>query len=163
MTIQEVYAKWKHLNHLLSINPSFSSITSWKDELNYDLWQVVKTEATKESVTLLSDPLFWKTEAERLSELVTVLREQANSWRRIAEQHCRNEWFYSTLLDDCAESLGYEAYVADDGTVMEDPIRLKIPLLVANLTAERRAQSDMRKEAPCPPVSPPRKPRNSLT
>ena len=46
MTIHEVYEKWKHLDHLLSIDPSFSSMTSWKDELNHDLWQAVKAEAT---------------------------------------------------------------------------------------------------------------------
>ena len=60
MSIQHVYEKWKHLDHLLSIDPSFSSMTSWKDELNHDLWQAVKAEAEQEEIDLYSAFLAWR-------------------------------------------------------------------------------------------------------
>lgn len=50
MTIQEVYKKWKHLDVLLS-DPAWMNDEAekfWNVDLDYDLWQAVKAEATKE-------------------------------------------------------------------------------------------------------------------
>lgn len=56
-------------------------------------------------------------------------------WMDTAAQMARNADFYRWLLDECAKHLGPNAYIADDGTVMDEPLRLKIPELVAALTA----------------------------
>ena len=37
------------------------------------------------------------------------------------------------MLDQCAGSLGVEAFTADDGSIYDSPVRLKIPELVAAL------------------------------
>lgn len=49
----------------------------------------------------------------------------------------RNQDFYRDLLDKCAENLGplkTNAFICDDGSVSDSPIRIKIPALVAELT-----------------------------
>lgn len=56
-----------------------------------------------------------------------------DNWMETAAQEARNSAFYRDLLDQCAQVLGPEAYTADDGTVMEDPVRLKIPALMQKL------------------------------
>ena len=109
MTIHEVYEKWKHLDHLLSIDPSFSSMTSWKDELNHDLWQAVKTEAEKETVAVQTNPLYdasdeqhlyqaweeranhWQIEAERLTKLIVEYQsqlERIRTWTPVSARAC---------------------------------------------------------------------------
>ena len=61
-------------------------------------------------------------------------------WIDTAKQHCKNEMFYMGLLDKCAESIGKEAYIADDGVVHDSPLRLKIPELVAKLVGELKTK-----------------------
>jgi hypothetical protein len=58
------------------------------------------------------------------------------TWMSNAAQHHRNEEFYRGLLDKCAAELGPvrpKVFVCDDGTIAIDPLRLKIPELVAEL------------------------------
>jgi hypothetical protein len=57
------------------------------------------------------------------------------AWMETAAQMARNAEFYRSLLDECANHLGEAAYTADDGTVSAEPLRLKVPELVAELTA----------------------------
>lgn len=54
-------------------------------------------------------------------------------WMETGAQHARNEAFYRDLLDEVAKHLGPEVFVSDDGSVMEDPVRLKIPDMVGRL------------------------------
>jgi hypothetical protein len=54
-------------------------------------------------------------------------------WLETAAQFDRNANFYRYLLDECAISIGQEAYTADDGSIKDKPIRLKIPALVKQL------------------------------
>lgn len=61
-------------------------------------------------------------------------------WMESTMQMARNAAFYCSLLDQCAEHLGREAYTADDGTVMGEPVRLKIPELVAERCASGAPQ-----------------------
>ena len=56
-----------------------------------------------------------------------------DNWMETASQEARNAAFYRDLLDQCAQVLGPEAFTSDDGTVMEDPVRLKIPAMVEKL------------------------------
>ena len=56
-----------------------------------------------------------------------------DNWIETASQEARNAAFYRGLLDECAQVLGRDAYTADDGTVMQDPVRLKIPALVQKM------------------------------
>ena len=54
-------------------------------------------------------------------------------WMQSTAQMADNADFYRGLLDECARHLGESAYIADDGTVMDEPLRLKIPELVSAL------------------------------
>jgi hypothetical protein len=64
-----------------------------------------------------------------------VARLVAN-WMDTAAQNLRNTDFYRNLLVKCAENLGplkHKAYIQDDGGVVDSPLALKIPGLVAEL------------------------------
>lgn len=66
------------------------------------------------------------------------LREQlavAKAWEETAAQFARNADYYRGLLDQVAAHLGPEVYVADDGSVMDEPIRAKLPDMVAEMVA----------------------------
>jgi len=69
------------------------------------------------------------------------MNKNAEYWKSVAEQAMRNVEFYQGLLDDCARHLGVEAFTADDGSIMEEPVRLKIPELVQKLVLKKRKLS----------------------
>lgn len=77
---------------------------------------------------------------DQLKQLVT-LALQCQGWQEIAKQHCSNEQFYRELLDQTAAHLGPEVFIADDGSKMDEPIRLKIPELVKRLVDEMESTS----------------------
>ena len=61
---------------------------------------------------------------------------EAACWMDTAQQHAKNEAFYRDLLDQTAMALqNPDVYKSDDGSIQQDPIRLKIPELVAKLHA----------------------------
>lgn len=66
-------------------------------------------------------------------ELAAVFSDLLAQWIQTARQHAANELFYRELLETCAWSLGPEVFIADDGSVMEEPLLLKVPELVAKL------------------------------
>ncbi len=55
-------------------------------------------------------------------------------WMGEAARENGNVVFYRGLLDECAEHLGPDVYRSDDGSIQEDPIHLKIPELVKELS-----------------------------
>ena len=63
-------------------------------------------------------------------------------WMETAAMMSRNADFFRGLLDQCAAHLGQEAYTADDGSVWEEPVRLKIPELVVERCASGAPQID---------------------
>ncbi len=66
----------------------------------------------------------------RLAEAVA---RRIAAWMDTAAQAQRNADFYRGLVDECAKHLGPRAFTADDGTVLPDPVRLRVPELVAEL------------------------------
>ncbi len=71
--------------------------------------------------------------------LAEAFARRLAGWINTAAQHSRNEDFYRDLLDQCAEHLKPEAFIRDDGTTCDEPLRLKIPELVAKLAREYRS------------------------
>ena len=66
--------------------------------------------------------------------------EQANrerdGWIESAAMFHRNETYYRGLLEQIAETIGVAAYTADDGSVYDTPLCIKLPELVkARLSA----------------------------
>jgi len=75
--------------------------------------------------------------------LEDAIRER-DAWVETATQFSRNEEYYTGLLDKIAASLGSDAYTSDDGSVYEDPVRAKLPELIAHrLTALSSASGDV--------------------
>ena len=50
-----------------------------------------------------------------------------DGWEETAKWHSKNEDFYRNIVHEIGELLGPEVYVADDGSVMEDVLALKVP------------------------------------
>ena len=67
------------------------------------------------------------------SVLAEAVARRIAAWMETAAQMAQNADFYRGLLDECAKHLGEAAYTADDGTVMDEPLLLKVPELVAAL------------------------------
>ena len=85
--------------------------------------------------------------AKIIKELCTYApKPEIEGWIETASRHARNEEFYRGLLDLCAEAIGIEAYTADDDSITDSPVRLKIPGLVKKLTA-LRSPEEVRAEA----------------
>lgn len=64
----------------------------------------------------------------RLAEAVA---RRIAAWMDTAAQAQRNADFYRGLVDECAKHLGPRAFTADDGTVLPDPVLLRVPELVS--------------------------------
>jgi hypothetical protein len=63
-----------------------------------------------------------------------VLRDvmkKRDAWRETALQQGRNADYYCGLLDQIAETVGREAYVGEDGREQEEPVRAKLPAIIA--------------------------------
>ena len=68
--------------------------------------------------------------------LAEAVARRIAAWMDTAMQAERNAAFYRVVLDQCAANLGPlapRAYLADDGSITDAPLRLKIPELVAML------------------------------
>lgn len=52
-------------------------------------------------------------------------------WMQTAAQNQRNTDYYRGLLEQCGKIIGDRAYIADDGTKMEDVLCAKIPEIIA--------------------------------
>lgn len=95
----------------------------WMDEARQQAAQCWCDEETKDRVM---DPVLAEAVARRIA-----------AWMDTAMQFNRNEDFYRKLLDECADNLGVlrdQAFIQDDGGVVDSPLRLKIPGLVARLS-----------------------------
>ena len=71
----------------------------------------------------------------RLAEAVA---RRIAAWMDTAAQAQRNADFYRGLVDECAKHLGPRAFTADDGTVLPDPVLLRVPELVQKLVHGRK-------------------------
>jgi hypothetical protein len=71
-------------------------------------------------------------------ERVKGLENAEKYWTETAAQFARNVDFYRGLLDQTARHLGPSVFVSDDGSVQDEPIRLKIPELVQALEQSNR-------------------------
>lgn len=73
-----------------------------------------------------------------MSDTKTEMSEadlELSAWRETSEQNLRNAEFYRGICNEIAEALGEGAYTADDGSVYDSPLALKLPPLVRELTA----------------------------
>lgn len=62
----------------------------------------------------------------------------------IAMEFCRNMEYYRGLLDECAKHLGEAVYISDDGSRQDEPLRAKVPDLVATLSQLREENKGLR-------------------
>lgn len=84
-------------------------------------------EIAESSVNVILDPLYIPKQIRE--QLVAALA----SWIETAAMNQSDTYYYMGLLDQCAEHLGEDVYICDDGSRSESPLRAKIPELVKAL------------------------------
>ena len=70
------------------------------------------------------------------AELTTMTQER-DAWKNSAAEFCRNQQYYSGLIDQAAKHIGLSMYTADDQGVNEEPLRAKLPECVEAMTQDR--------------------------
>ena len=71
-----------------------------------------------------------------LEKKVEELELQAKGWENIAAQFARGMEYYVGLLDEIAKNFGREAYISDDGSIQDSPLRAKMPELVEKVVRD---------------------------
>lgn len=105
-------------------------------ELGHDLPKV------KTNKSLLQTSKERDSAVEKVARLRVELaqaRLEADNWRDTAERESRNRDYYRELLERIGRSLGEQAYIADDGSRMQDVLVAKVPELVEELAEKVRA------------------------
>lgn len=74
---------------------------------------------------------------EALTNNLITINAQRDSWEQIAFEYAQNMGYYMGLLDQIAETLGPEAFTADDGGLHDSPIRAKLPEMIAELVRKQ--------------------------
>jgi hypothetical protein len=60
-------------------------------------------------------------------------RRQVNSMEQMAMEYARSANYYRELIDLVLEHFGEEAYICDDGSLSDEPLRAKVVDLVSGL------------------------------
>jgi hypothetical protein len=64
-------------------------------------------------------------ERASMNDEVAKLTRERDAWIETARLHCQNESYYRGLLDKIAEHIGRAAYLCDDGSTSESPLRAR--------------------------------------
>lgn len=113
----------KVLSAIATAGKAYHNTADWNDECDY----VPEYLAGK-------TPIEWiQNAAKDAAAEIDRLKGEVDDWKSTAEQHCRNESYYTELLDEIAKNFGQAAYTSDDGSIQQDPLRAKMPELVAML------------------------------
>lgn len=84
---------------------------------------------------------FWDQSRYMGASAILMKEMERKNWEDTARQESENRDYYRGLLDECAEHLGDAVFIADDGSKMDEPIRAKIPDLVAALADGNRGMA----------------------
>jgi hypothetical protein len=77
-------------------------------------------------------------EVVSLSEELREERRQHEFWLTEYKREAHNVAYYRGLVDKCAAHLGPDVYVQDDGGVVDEPLRAKVPELVKQQALDLR-------------------------
>jgi hypothetical protein len=67
--------------------------------------------------------------------LAEAVARRIAAWMDTSAEYARNVDFWRGLVMQCADHLGPDVFVSDDGSVQDEPLALKVPELVAKLAA----------------------------
>ena len=70
---------------------------------------------------------------ETKEEKLEKLEREVENWKETAAHFSRSAEYYKGLLDKCAPFLGKGVYICDDKSVVDEPLRAKIPELVERM------------------------------
>ncbi len=67
---------------------------------------------------------------------IEELERERDNYMESARLFSKNTDYYTGLLDKIAKNFGKDAFISDDGSVQDSPLRAKMPQLVKHQTAE---------------------------
>jgi hypothetical protein len=71
-----------------------------------------------------------------------LLDDHPDSWKSIAAEFCRNMEFYRGIVWQVGDMFGIAARTSDDGSIQDDVLALKVPILVSDLIASTDGNKD---------------------
>lgn len=75
-----------------------------------------------------------------------IMKSERDNWLEAARSHAKNEEYYTGLLDEIAKNFGVDAYLSDDGSIQDTPLRAKMPELVKKLRKKCELVEKLRKK-----------------
>jgi len=118
---------WKDLAHKATVE-----LDAWKDLARKNGAQA--DQALNERDKLLRERDDLQEEIERLTHARATFEDQAASY--LKSMH-----WYQEQLDRCGVALGREAYISDDGSVQDKPLRAKVAELVEKMCVQRESSN----------------------
>lgn len=107
------------------------TVESWQQEVA--VWRKTVDDLKKRISDLESANDQWSRDYKALSEECQAAKDSAGAWQATAEQAQRNTDYYAGLLDKIGNTIGEEAFIADDGVKHDSVLRAKLPRLVEQL------------------------------
>lgn len=74
-------------------------------------------------------------ERDAAQEQVKKLTHERDSWYATGAQYARDVDYFQGIVDQCARAIGPDAFLCDDGTYSESPLRAKVGELVESMAA----------------------------
>ena len=70
------------------------------------------------------------------------IENAVKNWMETARQNQRNTDYYRDLVVQCGEAIGKEAYIQDDGGIVEDVLCAKVPELVREIVRRGKGEEN---------------------
>lgn len=77
-----------------------------------------------------------------LADEVERLKAERDGWIKFAAIEANNTVYYRGLIEEAAKLLGVEMYTADDGTIYDSPLALKLPEVIKKLLERRKRKAN---------------------
>jgi len=71
--------------------------------------------------------------------LCEAMAKRIAAWMDTAAQNQRNTDYYRGLVVQCGKSIGHEAYIQDDGGIVQDVLCAKVPGIIERIFKEMRS------------------------
>jgi hypothetical protein len=130
--MQHHYGASGYVDHKTVTLPDAVSVEMLKNEVAVLTSRLERAE--REAAGHLNQPVIDLPDRSPLRIELARVRQERDAWEHTAAEFARNMEYYRGLVDECALHIGPAAYVCDDGSISESPLRAKVPELIATMS-----------------------------
>jgi hypothetical protein len=105
-----------------------------------DAWHAQARTNAKEADAALDENDALKKDIIKAQEKIDTLTRERDGWEKTAANLLGSVEWHQEQLDRCGYALGHEAFVSDDGSVQDKPLRGKIAEMVEKLCRDQEQQ-----------------------